>query len=153
MSAFPPREVALVYAKGFGTTSTAIVSESILQSGTLLPQPARPHGVRADVFRRVRGSTGLAGALTRALRARSRAVTSSRSSPGPRGCLPPGTRRGLWLCSARSLAETAVENGRRSSETQLKKTLDGIAHVTPHVTGRRNVALVTNHFTSAAEHN
>ena len=40
----------MLYANGFGTTSTAIVSGSILQSGTLLPQPVvKIGGVNATV--------------------------------------------------------------------------------------------------------
>lgn len=45
-----PGEVAVLYTDGFGTTSTAIVSGSILQPGTLLPQPVvKIGGVNATV--------------------------------------------------------------------------------------------------------
>jgi uncharacterized protein (TIGR03437 family) len=45
-----PNEIIVVYANGFGQTSTSVVSGSILQSGSLLPQPViKIGGITATV--------------------------------------------------------------------------------------------------------
>jgi hypothetical protein len=70
-----PEEAAVLYANGFWITSTAIVSGSILQSGTLLPQPVvKMGGVSATVQ-----FAGL--------------VTPRRSSVQRRGAIQPRKRR------------------------------------------------------------